>query len=240
MIASFSRPILRCWLAAAALGLALLNGPTVANVIHSDFDPGGTYYGGTEGWFNYAGNPGFATATPTGGSTLWLEVKPNQYSGNITSQNWATPDVTVATWNSNSHLDFDVIVDTQWIPNNAAQAISVELQVGGGVSGTVNKYANPTIDTSLKNTIQHVSIPLASLQPFDPTSTFWNLSFNLSPGYAWEWDSNNPGVQPYNPHYYIDNVAWVTVPEPASALLVVMGSVCGVLGIRPSGRRAVN
>ncbi len=219
--------------AAAMLGLTLSCGSAWAEV-HSDFDPGGTYFGGTEGWFNYSGNPGFATATPAGGSTLWLGVQPQQYFGQITSQNWATPDITIPDWNSNTHLEFDVIVDSLWFPNNASQAISVEFQVGGGVGGTINQYANPTIDTSLKDTIQHVSIPLAAMQPFDPTATFWNLSINLSPGYAYEWDSSNPNVQPYNPRYYLDNIEWTTVPEPTS---LVLGACCVLLlGTRRVGR----
>jgi hypothetical protein len=218
---------------AISLSMALLSATATADVLHSDFDPGGNYNGGTEGWFNYGGMPVFTPSTPPGESSQWLEVKPQQYYGQITSQNWATPDVTVATWNASTSLDFDIIVDSAWIPNNASQQISVELQVGGGANGTVNKYATPTIDTSLKNTVQHVSIPLAGLQPFDLDATFWNLSINLAPGYAWEWDSNNPAVQPYDPRYYLDNVTWVSqVPEPSSALLVLLGGAAAAIGAR--------
>jgi hypothetical protein len=219
----------------AVLALALVGGPALASVVHSDFDTGGTYFGGTEGWFNYSGMPVFTTSTPTGGSTLWLEVQPQQYWGQVTSQNWAVPVVTIGTWNSSSSLDFDVIVDSLWIPDNAAQAISVEFQVGGGVNGTVNKYANPTIDTSLKDTIQHVSIPLAGLQPFEADATFWNLSINLNPGYAWEWDPNNPNVQPYNPRYYLDNITWVTpVPEPGSGFMALVAGTFVAMRARRS------
>lgn len=207
------------WLGAIAVGLTLLGGQALANTVQSDFDPGGTYYGGTEGWFNYGGMPDFAIATPAGGATNWLGVKPQQWWGQITSQSWATPDVTLATWNGSLSLDFDVIVDSLWLPNNTAQAVSVELQVGGGSEGTINKYANPTINTALKDMVQHVSIPLAALQPFDPTATYWNLSVNITPGYDWGWDSGNPEVQPYNPRYYLDNVTWV-VPEPATLVLL--------------------
>lgn len=230
MNASWNIVTRKCLLTILALGLILCGSRSLAAVVHSDFDPGGTYFGGTEGWFNYSGMPGFTTSTPAGGSTVWLDVKPQQYWGQITSQNWAVPDVTVGTWNSSSTLEFDVIVSSSWIPNNAAQQISVEFQVGGGVNGTVNKHANPTINTALKDTIQHVSIPLASSQPFEPDATFWNLSINLSPGYAWEWDSGNPSVQPYDPHYYLDNITWAEVPEPRSALMLVVGSFVGLSG----------
>jgi len=223
----------RCAILAMLVSAGLV-GQAAGEVVHSDFDPGGTYFGGIEGWFNYSGMLSFGTATPAGGSTLWLDVKPQQYWGQVTSQNWAVPDVTVATWNASASLDFDVIVNSGWLPNNAAQAISVEFQVGGGIGGTINKYANPTIDTSLKDTVQHVSIPLAGLQPFDPTATFWNLSLNLSPGYAWDWDSNNPNAVPYDAHYYIDNVTWVdAVPEPGTGLaLMIAGALAGAGGQR--------
>jgi len=215
MNACLKGTIEKTWRAIVALGvLASCTGPLRAE-IHSDFDAGGTYFGGTEGWFNYAGLPDFSTATPTGGSTQWLRVKPNQYYGQITSQNWAVPDITISDWNSNSHLKFDVLVDDLWIPNNANQSFSVEFQVGGGVNPTSTQYANTTINTSLKNVVQSVSIPLASLQPFDPTATFWNLSINLSPGYAWEWDSNNPSVQPYDARFYVDISAGFPNPPPA-------------------------
>lgn len=227
------------WATLAVLVLTLIGGHAVGSVVHSDFDPGGTYFGGTEGWFNYGGMPVFTSSTPTGGSTLWLEVKPQQYWGQITSQSWATPDVTIATWNSSSSLDFDVIVSSSWIPNNAAQQISVELQTTYGGSGTVNKYAYPTIDTSLKDTVQHVSIPLAGLQPFDIAAPDWNLSINLNPGYAWDWDSNNPNVVNYDPRYYLDNITWVSeVPEPGTALIALLGGVFVTMSTRRHGRRA--
>lgn len=210
----------------AALAVIVAGPAAFAVNVQSDFDPGGTYYGGIEGWFNYAGLPDFGTSTPVGGTTLWLRVKPNQYWGQITSQSWATPGVTVADWNSYTHLEFDVIVDSLWLPNNPAQVIDVEFQVGGGVQGTVNKYAYPTINTSLKDTIQHVDIDLTALQPFDPTATYWNLSFNLRPGYAWEWDPSNPNVQPYDPRFYIDNVTWT--PEPAALGTLVLVGLAGL------------
>lgn len=214
----------KTWRAIAALGVLTLCTGSLRAEIHSDFDPGGTYFGGTEGWFNYAGLEDFATATPTGGSTLWLRVKPYQYYGQVTSQNWAVPDITISDWNANSHLKFDILVDNLWFPNVANQPISVEFQVGGGVEPNSTQYASPTIDTSLKNVVQSVSIPLASLQPFDPTATFWNLSINLYPGYASEWDENNPSVQLYDPRFYVDNIRWV--PEPATGTLL---AICGAI-----------
>jgi len=60
--------------AAALLGAMLLISTAKAGVVISNFDTG-TYYGGTQGWFNYDGMPYFATqAAPTGGSTNWLAV----------------------------------------------------------------------------------------------------------------------------------------------------------------------
>jgi hypothetical protein len=234
MVASLKRIARHGWVTSLTLGIALAGGQARADVIHSDYDPGGTYFGGTEGWFNYDGLPGFTTSTPAGGSTLWLDVKPSQYWGKTTSQNWAVPDVTVGTWNSSSSLEFDVIVNNLWFPNNAAQPISVEFQVGGG-SNPSTQIANGTINTGLKGTVQHVSIPLAGLQPFDPTSTFWNLSINLSPGYAWEWDTANQSVQPYDPHYYLDNINWVAaIPEPGLGLVMLAAGILVAVGRRRS------
>lgn len=196
-----------------AVVVALFGGQAVATVIHSDFDPGGTYNGGTEGWFNYSSMPVFQTGTPTGGSTDWLQVKPFQYYGNITSQDWAVPDVPGSVWNSSTSLEFDILVDDLWLPNNPAATVTVELQFNG-----VNQYAYPTIDTSLKNVVQHVSIPLAGFQPFGPDASLWNLSINLSPGYDYGWDTGgNPEAVPYGgnePSYYLDNIVWI--PEPAT------------------------
>ncbi|QEG37235.1 PEP-CTERM sorting domain-containing protein [Bythopirellula goksoeyrii] len=225
------------WGVLMALSFVLLSGSNLRAEVQSDFDPGGTYFGGTEGWFNYGGSLGPnppTTTTPTGGTTLWMEVQPQQYYGKMTSQSWATPDITVSDWNSHTNLEFDVIVNSSWIPS-ASTNVEVEFQVGGGSAGEVNQYANPTIDTSLKDTIQHVSIPLASMQPFDPTATYWNLSINLYPGYAYEWDSANPNAVPYDARYYIDNVEWTgVVPEPTSLLL--LGS-CSLLLIGSRRKR---
>ena len=219
----------KCRLTVMALGLMLLSSHGLAAVVHSDFDPGGTYYGGAEGWFNYSGMAGFTTSTPAGGSSLWLDVETYQYySGYITSQNWAVPDVTIGTWNASSSLEFDVIVSSTWYPNDPAKQIEVEFQTTYGGSGTVNQYAYPTINTSLKDTVQHVSIPLAGLQPFDSAAPDWNFSIKLTaPGYAWEWDSNNPSVQPIDPHYYLDNITWVNaaVPEPSSGLMTLVAGI---------------
>lgn len=214
-----------CWVG-ALLALGAISATNAWAKVHSDFDPGGTYFGGDEGWFNYDGNPGFGIATPAGSSTQWLAVQPQQYWGKITSQSWATPDITIADWNSHTHLEFDVMVDDLWFPSGTA-TIDIEFQVDGGDGGTINQYAHPTIDTSLKNVVQHVSVPLAGLQPFDPTATTWNLSLNLFPGYAWEWDTANPAAVAIEGRYFIDNVEWTgAVPEPTS--LVLLGS-CGLM-----------
>lgn len=203
-----------------AAGVVLMISPRASAQLQSDFDGTGTFYGGTEGWFNYDGNPGFGVGTPAGASSNWLAVRPQQYWGKITSQSWATPGITMANWNSNTHLEFDVVVDDQWFPSGTA-TINIELQTDDGAGGVFNHIATPTIDTSLKNVIQHVSVPLASYQPFDPTAPNWNLSFNLSPGYAWEWDAANPSVVPVAATYYLDNIRWTgAVPEPASLVLV--------------------
>ena len=231
MMMNLSLRMQKCCWAGAILALVAINGTTSWAKVHSDFDSGGTYYGGEQGWFNYDGNPDFGIGTPAGASTQWLAVRPQQYWGKITSQSWATPDTTVADWNAHSHLEFEVVVDELWFPSGSA-TINIEFQVDGGSGGTINQYADAMIDTSHKNVVQHVSVPLAGLQPFDPTATTWNLSLNLFPGYAWEWDAANPAAVEIEGRYYIDNVQWTgAIPEPGSFVLI--GS-CGLmlLGMR--------
>jgi len=210
-------------LAATALAMLLAGVQAGAAVVVSDFDPGGTYYGGTEGWFPY-GTEGMSTvAAPTGGTSTWGDVNASQYGASITAQDWAVPGVSTADWNANTHLEFDIILPgtgpTRWLPNGSA-TVNVELQTHTGGAGTINKNATPTVDGSIKDAIQHVSIDLSSLQPFALTPN-WNLSINLSPGYDYGWDqAGNPGgAIPYDAHWYIDNVQFTTqaVPEPAAA-----------------------
>lgn len=106
--------------------------------------------------------------------------------------------------------------------------MNVEFQTAG--ASTINQYADPVIDTSVKDAVQHISIPLAGMQPFDPTATSWNLSFNLYPGYAWEYDTagNQDAVAFNYPIYYLDNITWVganNVREPASLALLGLGGL---------------
>ena len=56
---------------AAFLALAATAVTTNAAVIVSDFDPGGTYNGGTEGWFPYGTAGISAISNPTGGTSTW-------------------------------------------------------------------------------------------------------------------------------------------------------------------------
>ena len=216
---------------AAMLGAMLLGGTAAkAALVQSDFDPGGTYYGGVEGWFNY-GAAGLGTiANPTGGTTTWADIhSTNQYYTSITSQDWATPGVTTADWNNYSHLECDVILPASWIPTSNA-TLTVEFQTNTGGSGAINKYGSATLLGNLKDTVQHVDIDYSSLKPFAPTPN-WNLSFEAHPGYAWEWDTGgNPNATPADFHYYLDNVQFTNgVPEPASAGLLAIGGLSGAL-----------
>jgi hypothetical protein len=198
-----------------------------AGVIQSDFDPGGTYYGGTEGWFPY-GAAGMGTITnPTGGTTTWADIhSTNQYYTSVTSQDWATPDVTTATWNDNSNLEFDVILPASWLPTSSA-TVTVEFQTNTGGSGAINKYGSATILGSLKDTVQHVNIDYSSLKPFAPTPN-WNLSFEVHPGYDYGWDTGgNPSAVPADFHYYLDNVQFT--PEPNSfGVMAFSGLLAGL------------
>lgn len=213
------------------LGMVAVAAVPARAVIISDFDPGGTYFGGVEGWFNYGGLPSVTATAAPGGTSLWLGVKPNQYYGNITAQNWAIPGVTNADLNTNTNLEFDLIVGTDWLP--AGFTMSVEMQVGGGVGGTINKYLTYSNPSVAKATVIHVNLPYAAVLPvLDPTATFYNLSLNASPGYDYGWDGSNPSVVPYDAHWYVDNIQLTTgvaVPEPTTLGLVAAGGLLAML-----------
>src|SRR5687767_3819082 len=151
---------LLCGAIALAAANAVISEAQGADVIISDFEPGGTYYGGTEAWFGY-GAAGTGTGTPTGGTSNWFWAKPNQYYGSITNQSWANPEVNVNSFNSNSHLQFDLLVPTGGpdasLPS-ALTTLSIDFQFGGGSSGTVNQTLQTTFDSSLKNTVIPIDV----------------------------------------------------------------------------------
>lgn len=68
--------------------VVLLLGTTAAraDVIHSDYDPGGTYYGGLEGWFNYGGVYSISAAVPGVASSDWMKVQLSQQYWGVRSR----------------------------------------------------------------------------------------------------------------------------------------------------------
>ena len=219
--------------AAAMLSMTTAAAVTRGGVIVSNFEPGaGVYNGGVQGWFPY-GTAGISTiANPAGGTSTWADVAANQYFAKITAQDWAVPGVTTADWNASDNLEFDIILPgsgpTVWLPSGSAQ-VDVEFNTHTGGAGAVAKHAFATVSGALKDTVQHVSIPLASLQPFDATPN-WDLSINLYPGYDWGWDGGNTSGIAYDAHWYLDNVQFTNVPEPAS--LSVIALAAGAVGMR--------
>ena len=214
---------------------ALVAGPPAhAAVMMSDFDTT-THYGGVGGWFNYDSMPVAATVTsPTGGTGTWLEYGPHQYYSKLTAQSWATPNVSVADWNANDQIEFDVIFRgsgaNAWLANSPV-TVKFEMQTTGGTLGTVNKYPSTSVDPTAKDQIIHVVVDYSSFKPFDATATGWNLSLSeFQPGWAWEWESlqNNPNAIPYAASAYIDNTQFTNVPEPASIGLLTMGALLGL------------
>jgi hypothetical protein len=201
-----------------------------AAVMISDFDPGGTYYGGIEGWFNYSGMPYLSTeASPPGGSTNWLAVGPTQYYENFTAQNWAVPDVPWSAFLSNTQIELDLIIPgsgpNAWYPSNPNQPISFELQFFGGSMGTVNSYPATTFNSGLKDQVIHVVVDYSSLT-LDPTATGWNLSLqSMTPGYAWEWDASNPNFVPYGARFFVDNIQLTSIPEPVGLGVVALAGL---------------
>ena len=226
-----------CLMTAAAAVLSMMTATTRAAVIVSNFEPGsGTYNGGVQGWFPY-GTQGISTiANPTGGgASTWADIDANQYYAKITAQDWAVPGVTTADWIAADNLEFDILLPgsgpTVWLPNGNA-TVDVEFNTHTGGAGAVAKHASATVNGALKDTVQHVSIPLASLQPFDATPN-WDLSINLYPGYDWGWDGGNTSGIAYDAHWYLDNVQFTNVPEPASMTLIALA---GVLAMRRNRR----
>jgi hypothetical protein len=213
--------------AAFAVVIGIWAGTAEAVAIVSDFEPGGTYYGGDEAWFGYGMQSVAQESSPPGGTGNWLRASPNQYYGQMTNQSWANPDISVGTFNNHSHLEFDLIVDNSWLPN-ASTPLTIEFQFGGGTSGTVNKYKTVNFNSATKQQVIHLDADYSTFgSSFDPTSTFWNLSFETHPGYDWGWDGANPSSVPYATKFWIDNVqlTGAPLPEPASLGLVLLGGL---------------
>jgi hypothetical protein len=204
---------------------------TYANVMLSDFDSGGPYNGGVQGWFGYGDVGAVGTvANPLGGTSTWMVKSPGQYYGQSTLQSWANPTLNVANLNANTDLQFDLILPgsgpNAWLPSNASQNIAIELQACGGALGTQTRDANVTFNGSLKDQVIHIDFNYyAAFGAFDPTGTFVNLSLNFSPGYDWNWDSNNPSHGTYAAQAYLDNVQLVSVPEPTVLALAGLGAL---------------
>lgn len=190
--------------------------PTYAGLMHSDFDEGGTYFGGVEGWFNYAGLPFVGIVSePLGQPTNWLSVKPNQYWGEIVSQHWAVPDVTPTSIAGFSYFEFDLMADSTWIAGMDSFSLNIQLELPG--QGQVSfPRTLPPIDLSQPGVVQHVMIDISDLQTPAATATGYNIVLNFRPGYRWEWDPNNPDSVPYDATIYYDNFQFTNgaIPEP--------------------------
>ena len=228
---TFSRNVANAGLAAVLVFGAVNAG---ADVMLSDFDTGGPFYGGVQGWFGYGDAAAVSTiVNPTGGNSTWMVKSPGQYYGSCTMQSWANPALNVANINANTDLQFDLILPGSgphaWLQNNTSQTINIALQLGGGTLGSQDHNADVTFDGSIKDQIIHIDFNYNSaFGTYDPTATFANLSLNTSPGYNWVWDSNNPNAVPYAAQLYIDNVQLTSavVPEPSALALCGMGGLC--------------
>lgn len=214
---------------AAALTAALAGGQAMGAVL-SDFDAGGTYYGGVEGFFSYGategGDPIPTVTNPAGGTGDWLRIRPvNQYYGQVVAQGWAIPDVPVSTIRTSSNFEMDLIVESGWLPAGINLSIQIQLlDASDAVLETVNiAYANPSVP---KDTLVHVNEYFADqITSASDAAANYNLVINGAPGYDYGWDtaSNPEAVEYPGVNYYIDNVAVTVIPEPASAGMILAG-----------------
>jgi PEP-CTERM motif len=215
----------------ACAAFALLGGSTAHGQVQvNDFvsqSSNGGYYGGTQGWFPYgAVAMGFADgiggdpAPPTGaGSLSWAYMEPGQYYGHFTAQNWAfgNNQLGVGVWNANNLFSADLIFPSsgpnQWFAEGTIP-LTLDIQFGGGVDGTVDQFDTINVNTNLQDTIIPIDIPYTP--DFDPTATFANVTMEIDPGYNYGWDPGNPSSIPYAAYMYMSDVQLSQVPEPAT------------------------
>jgi len=213
----------------AVAGLALLCGSAQGGtILLNDFSSQTGYYGGTQGWFPYgaiamgfADGVGSDPAPPVGGSgASWAYMEPGQYYGHFTAQNWAygSGDLSPTVWNQYSHFLAEIIFPSsgpnQWIAEGSIP-LTIDIQFGGGNTGTVDQYDTVNVNTNVQDTPIAVDIPYTP--NFDPTATFANITLEIDPGYQWGWDTtDNPNAIPYAAYMYMTNVELSTVPEPAT------------------------
>lgn len=192
----------------ALLGLVALSlaasSASAASKVLADFEPGGVYYGGTEGFFNYAGLADFGTySNPLGQTSTWIGFKPFQYWGQMIHQGWATPDFPASELQNYTRIEFDVMVDSEWYPGS--NQISFGLLLGS----TFHELPI-TVDFSTPGVPQHVVADYSSLTAEVASATYFEVQTNFRPGYRWEWDTANPSAVAYNPHIYFDNFVFTT------------------------------
>jgi hypothetical protein len=219
-------------LAAACAILSCMSGASQAAVVLADFT-GGTWP--VQGW----GVASLSTTMdPSPGSGEWGSVAVSQYYGQMTIPSWATGNLTVANLNSNSKLEFDLILPSAgWLSGN----INIDLGI----------YIDPTNDSvnngtdygpagasfnvsSSKDQILHFAIDYsaAGILP-DAIGGGPDINLNINPGYDWMWDTGgNPSGVPYTDQsFYIDNITLTSVPEPSAA------AVFGAMGVMALLRR---
>jgi len=235
----------------ACAGLALLGGSSArATVQVNDFvsqSSNGGYYGGTQGWFPYGATAmGFADgiggdpAPPAGGAgQSWAYMEPGQYYGHFTAQQWAfgNNQLGVADWNANNNFTADLIFPSSgpdtWFAEGSIP-LTLDIQFGGGVDGTVDQYDTIMVNTNLQNTLIPIDIPYTP--DFDPTANFTNLTMEIDPGYNYGWDPGNPSSIPYAAYVYMSNVQLQNIPVPEPATLGILGA--GIAMLMGRRRRA--
>lgn len=211
-----SKSLLSLAFAVAILGST--SGSAQAAVVLADFT-GGTWP--VQGWGVASLS---ATTNPSPGSGEWGSVTVSQYWGQMTIPVWAAGNLTVANLNSNTKLEFDLILPSSgWLSGN----INIDLGI----------YIDPTNDSTnngtdfgpsgqsynvsgLNDQILHFAIDYSAAGVLPEAAGGGpDINLNINPGYNWMWDGNNPGFSPYaNQQFYIDNITLTSVPEPSAAV----------------------
>jgi hypothetical protein len=140
--------------------------------------------------------------------------------------------MTVANLNSNTKLEFDLILPSSgWLSGNLNIGLGIYIDSTNDATTNGVDYgpAGASYDISgSKDQIIHFAIDYsaAGILP-DAAGGGPDLTLNFNPGWNWMWEGSNPESIPYtNQQLYIDNVTLTSVPEPSAvAAFGAMGAL---------------
>jgi hypothetical protein len=194
-----------------ALGLCALMALVVsarADTMIADFEDGGV--GGFQAW---SGNP--VSNVTVGGTKAMQMVVTNQYWGQETTVDWANAAVNAANLNPADTIEFDLMLPSAGYIWPTAPTAQIKLWGPSEADQYAPAAAIPT--SLLLDVWQHVVIPVP-----DRATALGGIDIYLNPGYG-------SGGAYSQQVMYVDNLKFVSVPEPASLALLALG---GLMGLR--------